>query len=245
MATSNKTAVQGNKAKTATPATTVEGFGGASQWDTIEKYALGPTDISTTPGNEAIPFSEAGVPSGMVGEKLTSLEDSINRLSEANASMLKGEIPADVSAAVRRAASESSVTGGIFGGSSRALSARDLGRTSMEIKQQGIANESSLLEARGMLAAAHENIRQYNLTRNSNLAELSIKARELNLDAINVERQRIATNIEANVNILRMIADMAVQQQSIAAQAAAAGVETDNIIGSLDAMIAQFNKKLA
>jgi len=232
-------------ANTTKTATTVEGFGGDKQWDVIEQYALGEPDVTKTPGNEAIDFADADKPSALVGQKLASLEESINRMAEANSSMLKGEIPADVSAAVRRAASESSIAGGTFGSSARALSARDLGRTSFDIKQAGIANEATVAQARGTLAAAYEGIRTTNLTRNMNLAELSIKARTANLSAIDVERQRIATNIEANINIMKMISDMVIAQQSTAAQAAIGGVETDNIISSFDAMIAQFNKKLS
>ena len=221
------------------------GFGGMKQWEAVEKYGLGPTDVTSLPGMDAIAFDDAGVPDEIVGQKLQSMSDTIDRLSEANASMLRGEIPADVSASVRRAAGEASIAGGIFGGASRALSARDLGRTSMDIKQQGIQNEQGLLEARSTLASAYESIRQYNLTRNATLAELSIKARANNLDAINLERQRIATNIEANVNILQAIAQMAVAQQNIAATAAANDVDPANIIASLDNMIAQFNRKLS
>lgn len=240
----NNTAKATKKTSSVTSATTMEGFGGASQWETLEKYALGPSDITTTAGNQAIDFADADKPSELVGKQLLSLEDSINKMSEANASMLKGEIPADVSAAVRRAASESSIAGGLFGSSSRALSARDLGKTSLDIRQQGIANEQGIAQAKGTLAAAYEGIRNANLTRNMQLAELSIKARTANMEAIDLERQRIATNIEANINIMKMISDMVIAQQSTATQAAIGGVETDNILASFDAMIAQFNKKL-
>jgi len=237
--------VEDNKNKTGSISNVQEGFGGASQWEALEKYALGTTDVTTTPGNEAIAFDKADTPSTVVGEKIASIEESIKRMSEANASMLKGEIPADVSASVRRAASESSIMGGTFGSSARALSARDLGRTSFDIKQTGIANENAIIEAKTKVAAATESIREYNLTRNATLQELSLKAREVNLSAIDLERQRIATNIEANVNILKMISDMAVQQQSIATQGALGGIDTSNIISSLDRMIAEFNKKLS
>ena len=125
------------------------------------------------------------------------------------------------------------------------MSARDLGRTSYDVKQQGIKNESDLLEARSQLAAAHESIRKTNLDRNNILAELSIKARDQNLGAIDVERQRIATNIEANTNILGYIANMATQQQSIAAQAAAQEIDPANILGSLDHWIEEFCAKLS
>ena len=221
------------------------GFGGMKQWEAIEKHALGPSDVTTLPGMEAIPFGEADKPSGLVGQKLNDLSASIERLSKANEAALKGEIPADVAAATRRAASEGAVVGGIFGSSARNLSARDLGRTSFDVKQQGIKNESGLLEARSQLAAAHESIRKTNLDRNNILAELSIKARDQNLGAINVERQRIATNIEANSQILSYISNMAIQQQNIAAQAAAQEIDPANIIGSLDHWIEEFSAKLS
>lgn len=240
---SGKTGGSGSSSGGGSGSNIVEGFGGMKQWEAIEKYGLGPSDVTTLPGNEAIAFADADKPSGLVGSKLQSLEDSINKLSAANASMLRGEIPADVSASIRRAAGEASIAGGTFGSAARAMTARDLGRTSMDVKQQGIANEQALLESRASLAAAHESIRQYNLTRNATLAELSIKAREQNLTGIDIERQRIATNIDANIKILEMISNMAIQQQNIAATAAASDVDPGNIIASLDNMIAQFNSR--
>ena len=219
------------------------GFGGMKQWEAIEKLGLAQSPTASD-GNQLIPFADADKPSGLVGEKLGKLETSIEKLSEANASMLKGEIPADVSAAVRRSAAESSLAGGLFGGSSRALTARDLGRTSLDIRQRGIENEKAVVDARSGLANAYESLRQYNLSRNATLAELEIKAKQNNLTAIDLERQRIATNISANVDILGLIANMAVQQQSIAASAAANDVNPSNIISSLDRMIEQLNSKL-
>jgi hypothetical protein len=222
-----------------------EGFGGQSQWDVVQQNAMGPADISTTTGNDAIAFGDAAIPDELVATHLGTLKDSIDRLSSSNASMLRGEIPADVSSAVRRAASESAIAGGIFGAAGRGLSARDLGRTSMDIKQQGFQNESSLLESRNQLAASYESIRQYNLNRNTELAKLSLAAKQQNLSAIEQERMRIATNIEANVNILGQIAQLAINQQSIASQAAANKIDPSNIISSLDNMIAQFTAQLS
>ena len=192
-----------------------------------------------------IGLDQADAPGTNVGEKLSAMSDSIDRISAANASLLKGEIPADVASAVRRAASESSIVGGIFGSSARNLSARDLGKTSVDIKQQGISNESALLQSRNELAASYEAIRQYNLTRNTALANLSLESRKLNLSAIEQERMRIATNIDANIKILGYIAEMAIQQQNIAASAAANEINPSNIISSLDRMMAEFNEQLS
>ena len=225
------------------PTPTQPGFGGLSQWEAIEKHGItDPSQIGVL--DEQTREREESLYSGVQGA-LTGMEDSIKRLSEANASMLKGEIPADVSASVRRAASESSIAGGVFGSASRALSARDLGRTSADIKQQGIQNEASIAEAKNSLASSYESIRQYNLNRNAAIAELSLKAKQQNLSAIEQERMRIATNIESNISILGQIAQLSIQQQSIAASAAANRIDPGNIISSLDNVIAQFTSHLS
>jgi len=220
------------------------GFGGASQWETTERYVLSDPVASRTPGNEAIPFDQAGIPTGPLGDSVSALSKSIEQLSEANASMLRGEIPADVSASVRRAASETSVAGGVFGSAGRALSARDLGKTSYEIKKQGLAVQTAVVEARSGLSEIYEKVREYDLSRNMALTDLSYKARELNLSAIEQERQRVATNIQANVNILRMLADLKIAQQEVSVTAASQEIDPANIMASFDSMIAALNDKL-
>lgn len=69
--------------------------------------------------------------------------------------------------------------------------------------------------------------------------------RDQNLGAINEERQRIATNIEANSQILSYISNMVTQQQNFAAQAAAQEIDPANIISSLDHWIEEFSAKLS
>lgn len=228
----------------ATPNTIQQGFGNRSQWNTIQRLALGPTNFDKTPGLQRITMQNIGQTTADTNAALGKMEASVDRLSAANASMLRGEIPADVSAAVRRAASETSIRGGVFGSSAKALSARDLGLTSLDIKQKGIANESALLESRNQLAAARENIRQFNLTRNTSLANLANEARRNNLTAIDVERQRIAANIEANVNIMSQIAQLASNQQTAAVTAASNKIDPADIIASFDNIIEQFSSRL-
>ena len=219
------------------------GFGGASQWQAIEDLALMP-EVSKMPGMNFIPIEDLDKPGQIVGQKLGQLEDSVNRLAQANASMLRGEIPADVAANVRRAASETSIAGGTFGPAARNLSARDLGTTSMEVKQKGIENQQKVIEAQAGIASAYETIRKTNADRNSAITELSIKAKQQNLTAIDVERQRIATNIEANVNIMKTIADLVSNQQSVSVSAASEDIDTTNIISSFDSIIDQLSSKL-
>lgn len=222
-----------------------EGFGGQKQWDVLEEHALGPSDASKLPGLEMLPMDRIGETTLEAESALGGVGASINKLSEANASLLKGEIPADVAASVRRAASENSIVRGIGGQAARALSARDLGINSMDIQQRGIQNEDTILEAKNAYAAARESIRQFNTNRNTAIFKLSTDARQQNLAAVDVERQRIATNIDANVNIMNQIANMAMAQQQTAATAAAQKIDPSNIIASLDNMIAQFTGKLS
>lgn len=227
-----------------TPNTIQQGFGNRPQWSAIRQLALGPTNFDNTPGLQRITMQNIGQTTADTNAALGKLDASVDRLSAANASMLRGEIPADVSAAVRRAASETSIRGGVFGSAAKALSARDLGKTSYDIQQKGIANESALLESRNQLAAARENIRQFNLNRNTSLANLANEARRNNLTAIDVERQRVATNIEANVNIMSQIAQLASNQQTAAVTAASNKIDPSDIIASFDSIIEQFTSRL-
>ena len=234
-------------AATAAAATTLAsaniqpGFGGSPQWTAIQQNALDTTNYDA----QRIPVGFADVPGTIVGQKLSDMSASLDKLTKANESMLKGEIPADVSASVRRAASENSIMRGVGGQAGRALSARDLGTTSVSIKQQGIENEEKIHEGRTSIAAAFENIRQFNLNRNTALSELAIKAKEQNLSAIDVERQRISTNVNANVNLIGTLATLVAQQQNIAVQAASNKVDPTNIIASMDKWLAAIAAKLS
>lgn len=224
-------------------ASVMEGFGGQKQWEAIEQHGL--TDASQI---GVLPEDVKAQTDSLYGgtmDALSKMEDSINRMSEANASLLKGEIPADVSSAVRRAAAESSISGGIFGSSARNLSARDLGKTSFDIQQTGFANEQAIQSGYDALGKAKESIREYSLNREATLQELQVKARQINLSGIDLERSRIATNIDSNLKILDMMTNMIVNQQSIAAGAAANDVDPGNIIASIDGWLTKFNEKLA
>lgn len=71
-------------------------------------------------------------------------EMSSQALDMVNA-QLRGEIPDDVAAQLRRQAAEISQQIGVRGQAAQYLTARDLGRTSMDIQQQGLANAPAAL----------------------------------------------------------------------------------------------------
>lgn len=125
--------------------------------------------------------------SGMVDDTLGTLSKSeagvgqanaeLDAASKANQAFLLGQIPADVAAAVRKAASENSITRGLgVGSSARALSARDLGTQSTALMAQGIQSAVSIANARNANAqtlATVANARGDVMGRVGQLAELT------------------------------------------------------------------------
>jgi len=218
---------------------TVDSFGGKSTWDTLQENAMGSTDYREMGlASSADQDTEVNTAlSSKFSKGMESLEDSIRRMSEANASLLKGEIPADVSAAVRRAAAESSVTGGIFGSSSRNLSARDLGRTSLSIQQAGMENEQQIAESKRTVAGAYEQVRQWNKTYDASLRELQIKQQEQNMSAIEIESDRAKFNASQNSKLLEIVANLVSNQQQVAAQLSISDVDPSGSIATFNSLI--------
>jgi len=218
---------------------TVDSFGGKSTWDTLQENAMGSTDYREMGlASSADQDTEVNTAlSSKFSKGMESLEDSIRRMSEANASLLKGEIPADMSAAVRRAAAESSVTGGIFGSSSRNLSARDLGRTSLSIQQAGMENEQQIAESKRTAAGAYEQVRQWNKTYDASLRELQIKQQEQNMSAIEIESDRAKFNASQNSKLLEIVANLVSNQQQVAAQLSISDVDPSGSIATFNSLI--------
>lgn len=219
-----------------------EGFGGDSQWEALKKYGLSDTDsIGKLDAKTSARDAEL---QGYVDSSLGAAQASIDKMTEANASALKGEIPADVTAAVRRAASENSIMRGIGGQASRALSARDLGVTSSDIQRKALETESVIGAANRNLATVREGMRQSELTRSAQLDELRLKSKSSNLAAIDLERQRISTNIQANVQILGYIERLVEAQQQLAVQASSNDIDPSGLMATFDGWLSQFSGKL-
>jgi hypothetical protein len=71
----------------------------------------------------------------------------LGKASQTTTEMLSGNIPSDVSSAVGRSAAARALAGGYGGtGAANALTARDLGRTSLDLTQQGLANFGALTQ---------------------------------------------------------------------------------------------------
>jgi len=87
---------------------------------------------------------ETDVVTASLAATAASMQDTIGAMETANAAYLSGKIPNDVSAMVRQAASETSKKYGLYGQGAVALTARDLGLTSLQIQQQGLTTAATI-----------------------------------------------------------------------------------------------------
>ena len=129
------------------------------------------------------------------------------------------------------------MTGGIFGSSSRNLSARDLGRTSLSIQQAGMENEQQIAESKRTAAGAYEQVRQWNKTYDASLRELQIKQQEQNMSAIEIESDRAKFNASQNSKLLEIVANLVSNQQQVAAQLSISDVDPSGSIATFNSLI--------
>lgn len=98
-----------------------------------------PTDLTTEAGRAA-KGNLANMPSirDFLESVLPGYGEMVKTGSKSTLSLLRGEIPEDVQAAIKRSSAFKSLQGGYGGsGMSKALTIRDLGRTSLDLQQLG------------------------------------------------------------------------------------------------------------
>jgi hypothetical protein len=82
----------------------------------------------------------------MLGQALPGYQAMIGQATANTASLLRGEIPSDVQSAIQRADAETALAGGFAGsGAAKALTARDLGLTSLNLEQTGQTQMQNLI----------------------------------------------------------------------------------------------------
>lgn len=225
--------------------------------------------------------SEAGV---------TKAGEELDVASKANQAFLLGQIPADVAAAVRKAASENSITRGLgVGSSARALSARDLGTQSTALMAQGIQSAVSIANARNTnaqtlatvanargdvmgrvgqlaeltgniagqeaaladktnaissqkanIASAMNSIYQFSKNYDKSIADLEQSIRQGNIAAIDAEQKRIETNINANLKLLGLVAELVSAQWTSATNLSINGTSAKDELASFQDYIDSF-----
>ena len=217
----------------------VDAFGGDSLWESLQAHSLSPTsykDMGLSASGDKDSKLNDSLLAGATGA-LSGAKSSLDKLSAANAAMLKGEIPADVSASVRRAASENSIMRGVGGQAGRALSARDLGTTSMDIRQKGIDNETKIQTSRLALAESYDKMRTWSKTYDAGLRELEIKARDANTSALELELDRAKFNAQRNVDLVTALSGLVSNQQSVAATLSGNDVDPSGSLASFQQYI--------
>lgn len=98
-----------------------------------------PTDLGTEAGR-AVESNIKNLPQikALLEKLLPGYGEMVATGAKSTMSLLKGEIPADVQAAIRRSSAFRSLQGGYGGsGMSKAVTARDLGRTSLDLQELG------------------------------------------------------------------------------------------------------------
>lgn len=238
--------------------------------------------------------------SGMADDTLDTLSKSeegvakageeLDAASKANQAFLLGQIPADVAAAVRKAASENSITRGLgIGSSARALSARDLGTQSTALMAQGIQSavsianarntnaqtlatvanvrgdvmgrvgqlaeltgniagqEATLAEKTGTIASQRANIAgamtsiyEFNKNYDLSVAKLEQEIRNGNINSIDAEQRRIANNIDANLRLLSLVAQLVSAQWTSATNLSINGTSPQDELASFQDYIDSF-----
>jgi len=148
-------------------------------------------------------------PSAESVARLTKAEKSFDKVSDANASFLKGEVSDDVWDQVQRRAAESTALQGLgVGVMAGKKSARDLGLQSLNIKQQGMQTEAALGQAYGGLAQSYETMRQFDSAFSQSAEQLrqSAVSQSLTSTGMALDYAQFRSTLTNNINT--MITDL-------------------------------------
>jgi hypothetical protein len=86
---------------------------------------------------------------GLLGQALPGYQGMINQMQTNTGQLLQGAVPQDVQDQIRRSAAYQSLMGGTAGagtGTTGAITARDLGLTSLDLQKTGFSQSSNLLQ---------------------------------------------------------------------------------------------------
>lgn len=90
------------------------------------------------------------------------IQETLGEAFEVSREMLTGELPEDVREQIERTTAEKAVQGGLgIGQAARGLTARDIGRTSLDIIQQGLGNVAALTTLQQKYDVLKEEMRQF------------------------------------------------------------------------------------
>lgn len=176
-------------------------------------------------------------------KNVNSLADSVVKANEA---YLKGELPGDVVAEIRRNTAETALKSGAGGDSQAAanLTARDLGTTSVQLQQQGIANTQVAAELYKVTASLAESRREFDKTYALNVNTFLDSVRKTDLTGVALEQDRLMFNAKQNLAIVGYIGELATARADIAYKMAAADIDPSGATAGFDQIIAQLDMLL-
>ena len=211
---------------------------GTSTLDQLNKYVLrdDTTGMQPTVAVDKILSAE-----NVFDAQVTGLEKSALQIADSAQSLLKGELPADVAAQIRQQSSEAALRFGLgTDQAAAALTARDLGLTSMQLQQEGVSRmtqAAAMRESSAKLAQSRAEFgRQYNLA----LDDFQTKVRTLNLQGLALEQDRQQFNAKQNMTILSFMVDLLGKQQELGYRYASSDMDATNMMGAFDSMMTQF-----
>lgn len=150
-------------------------------------------NIAAAPGASKLAQLSQDQITKMIEQAVPGFEGIKTTASNNISSLLKGEIPTDVSAAVKRGSAGTSLAGGFGGtGASRNLVARDLGLVSLDLTQKGLSSAESWLKSMEQLYAPSEAIFSGMFVSPGQMASFDVEERNMQF-----ERQWLQNQIEA------------------------------------------------
>lgn len=203
-----------------------------------------PWEVADTPVASPEPYKAKS------DSSLDALSSMVSEMKTANESRMKGQISGDVADQIRINAAEVSGASGIGVDSpaARALTARDLGLTSMDIQERGLATAGQIAGIQSEIVKLSEN--RYQFT--EQLAQSQRAFREqsrqfgatLEQDAIRIQlaykelvmRQEMF-NAEQNLRLVSLVSQLVTSQAQLQVQAASAEVGDEAITAAFDDMI--------
>jgi hypothetical protein len=212
------------------------------------------TDLSLKPADVLDPVGVPGMDVAEMAAKATQglgeVEKSLAKLREVNVSRLQGRLSPDVVSQIRIGSAEGAQARGIGADSpaARALSAQDLGLTSLQLQESGVQTEMGINSLQSSLAQIadsrakfsaefRENERRFNETLALDQTKLGLASRELMF-------KRDAFNAEQNARIVGFLSELSANRASAAAQIALSGKSAGGVLEGLDNVLTQLDTML-
>lgn len=211
-------------------------------WDRLQKYVLTKSDPASL-GISLPTEDEMAASAERYDTYSRGLQASLDSMNEVNQSFLAGEVPNDVAVQVAKSAAAKAQVGGIFGQSARALSARDLGLTSLDLVQKGVAQQASIADLQRTSAAAESSRENWMKALTLSAAEVGNAVRQTNLGAIDTDLKRQIANVTASLQLTEYMTDLMKAQQQIGYQYSYGDMDPANAFASFDNFMGTMDSK--